>query len=385
MSETKGLLAEPLRLYQGQPMHENFPRMEEIYPTSVMAPSSKPYTFPSGKAVKMPESFEFEGKTRSSETFLKETDTSALLVMKDGAICLEQYWLTGGPNVHWMSFSVAKSFVSALIGIAIEEGAIGSIEEPITQYVPSLAGSAYDGVRIKDVLQMSSGARWNEDYSDPDADIHGYSAVVAGRGSFDEFIAGMQPERKPGTFCQYNSGDTQALGMLLARATGRTISDYMQEKLCEPLGMESEGYWLLDCEGMELAAGGVNLIARDFAKLGELYRNIGIWHGKQIVPAEWVEASVNPDAGHLRPGEVIVGGHVFPFGYGYQWWIPEGDCGEYAAIGVYNQFVYVNPSRGVVIVKLSANRTYGTTPHESENQEGETMAFLRAVARQTVE
>jgi CubicO group peptidase (beta-lactamase class C family) len=371
---------QPLRLYAGEPQHDVFPHTKDIYPSSEMAASRSPFSFPDAEPVELVDAYVFEGKKRSSEEFLKETDTSALLVLKDGSVCYERYLLTGGRDVHWMSFSVAKSFLSALIGIAIEESLISSIEDSISQYAPKLTGSAYDGVRIKDVLQMSSGARWNEDYSDPDADIHGYSAVMSGEGSFDEFVSGMKPERDPGTLCQYNSGDTQALGMLLVGATHQSISDYMQEKLCEPLGMESPGYWLLDCEGMELAAGGVNLIARDFAKLGELYRNNGVWNGEQIVPSIWVTDSIRADAPHLEPGKVIVGGHVFPFGYGYQWWIPEGDNGEFSAIGVYNQFVYVDPSRDVVIVKLSANRAYGTSPDEATNREAETMEFLRAIA-----
>lgn len=373
----------PKPLYSGEIQHDVFPHTKDLYPSRAMAASTSPFSFPEGNPVDLPETFVFEGATRSTQAFLEGTDTVALLLLKGGAVCFERYMLTGGRDVHWMSFSVAKSFVSALIGIAMEQGHIASIEEPITEYVPSLAQSAYDGVRIKDVLQMSSGARWNEDYSDADADIHGYTAVMSGEGSFDEFVAGMQRERAPGTLCQYNSGDTQALGMLLIRATGQSIADYMQQQLCEPLGMEAPGYWLLDCAGMELAAGGVNLVARDFAKLGELYRNHGVWEGEQIVPEDWVRDSTRPDASHLMPGKVIVGGHVFPFGYGYQWWVPEGDRGEYSAIGVYNQFVYVDPSRDVVVVKLSANRAYGTSPDESTNREAENLEFIRAMACQT--
>ncbi len=373
----------PKPLYTGLVQHDVFPHTKDLYPSRVMPASTSPFSFPLGEPIELPETFAFEGESRSSQAFLEGTDTVALLVLQGGEIRYEHYMLTGGPDVHWMSFSVAKSFLSALIGIAIEQGYIAGIEQPITRYVPSLSQSAYDGVRIKDVLQMSSGARWNEDYSDPDADIHGYTRVMSGEGSFDEFVAGMQRACEPGTLCQYNSGDTQALGMLLTRATDQSIADYMQQQLCEPLGMEAPGYWLLDCEGMELAAGGVNLIARDFAKLGELYRNHGVWEGKQIVPADWVRDSTTPDALHLKPGKVIVGGHLFPFGYGYQWWIPEGDRGEYSAIGVYNQFVYVDPSRDVVIVKLSANRAYGTSPDESTNREAENLAFIRALAGQT--
>lgn len=382
MSNSKSQSKTPLSLYTGAPQHENFARMRDFFPTGEMKASGAPFQFPEGATIELPQSYEFNGEIRLTEDFIKATDTSALLVLQDGSVRLEQYFLNGGRDVQWMSFSVGKSFVSALIGIAIEDGFIHSIEDPITRYVPALVGSAYDGVRIKDVLQMSSGARWNEDYSDPNAEIHRYGAVLAGEAPFDTFMASLQSEREPGTLCLYNSGDTQALGMLLVKATGRSITDYMQEKLCEPLGMESPGYWVLDCDGMEMAAGGVNLVARDFAKIGELFRNGGVWNGKQIVPQEWVTASVAPDAPYLHPGNVIVGDHAFSMGYGYQWWIPDGDRGEFSAIGVYNQFVYVDPSRGVVIVKLSANRAYGTASDEATNREDETIEFLRAIATQ---
>jgi CubicO group peptidase (beta-lactamase class C family) len=129
-----------------------------------------------------------------------------------------------------------------------------------------------------------------------------------------------------------------------------------------------------------MAFGGVNLTARDFAKLGELYRNGGVWQGMQVVPKNWITASVTPDAPHLMAGKTEISDHSLPLGYGYQWWIPDGDRGEFSAIGVYNQLVYVDPSRGIVIVKLSANRTYGMSPYESTNREAETIEFLRAIA-----
>jgi len=178
-------MSEPVKpqpLFSGQPQHEVFARMRDLYTTSEMAASTSPYEFPDGKTESLPQTYRFEGTERSTEQFLVDTDTAALLVLRDGAICYERYLLTGAREVNWMSFSVAKSFLSALIGIAVEEGRIGSIEDAITAYVPMLAGSAYDGVSIKNVLQMASGARWNEDYSDPESDIHGYNAVLAGEG-----------------------------------------------------------------------------------------------------------------------------------------------------------------------------------------------------------
>jgi CubicO group peptidase (beta-lactamase class C family) len=145
--------------------------------------------------------------------------------------------------------------------------------------------------------------------------------------------------------------------------------------------MVDAGYWMVDGTGLEMAYAGLNLSARDYAKLGELYRNHGQWEGRQIVPRAWVEASVRADAPHLANGRPILSDHTLPLGYGYQWWLPDGSDGEFSGIGVYNQFVYVDPSRQVTIVKLSANRAYGTTMTEETNREVENIAFLRAVAR----
>ncbi|MFF2088849.1 serine hydrolase domain-containing protein [Nocardia sp. NPDC058176] len=368
-----------LGLFTGAPQHDNFCRLWNLLPVGALTPSSTPHQWRTGDPIELPDTYEFAGERKSFEEFFVETDTAALLVLEDGVIRHERYALTGGPEVPWISMSVAKSFISTLVGIAVAEGHITGIDQPISDYVPVDPGSAYDGVSIKNVLQMSSGARWNEDYSDPTSDIFRLNAAMAGVGTLDDFVAGVVRESEPGTVCRYNSGDTQALGSLLVHATGRSITDYMQEKLYEPLGMTAPGYWLLDAVGMEVAFAGLNMTARDFAKLGELYRNGGRWQGTQIVPEAWVRASVVPDATHLRPGLPIVGTHRFDFGYGYQWWIPAGDRGAFSAIGVYNQFVHVDPATKAVIVKLSANRTYGTADDESANREHETGAFLQAI------
>lgn len=367
-------------LFSGAEQYENFNRMADMFPVGTMPAAATPFQFGEGEGIEMPSTFTYKGKEVSTETFLSETDTSALLVIQNGEVRLERYMLTGGRDVNWMSMSVAKSFVSAAIGIAVEEGHIKSIEEPITKYAPSLAGSAYDGVRIKDILQMSSGAAWNEDYSDPDSDINKFGQILALGGSLNEFAATLKREREPGTYNHYNSTDTQVLGLLLTRATGRTVTDYMTEKLWTPLGMESDAYWLIDSENMEMVFGGLNATARDYAKLGELYRLGGKWNGTQIVPADWVSASVTPDAPHLTPEAKA--DDPFPVGYGYQWWVPASTEGEYSAIGVYNQFIYVNPTRNLVIVKLSANSDYATSLDESAYREMETFEMFRAIADQ---
>lgn len=169
---------------------------------------------------------------------------------------------------------------------------------------------------------------------------------------------------------------------LVKGATGRSVTDYMQEKLYEPLGMQDPGYWLLDSKGVEHAYGGLNLTARDYAKIGEMFRNEGKWDGKQIVSSQWVKEATTVDGPLRAPGKPIVGGHALDLGYGYQWWIPAGDEGEYSGIGVYNQLVYVNPKRRVTIVKLSANRRYGLSEEEKDNKDEENISFLRSIARQ---
>jgi CubicO group peptidase (beta-lactamase class C family) len=364
-------------LFTGIPQHDHFCRLKSLFPTARMSASPRPRPFPRGPSIALPATYRIDGATKGVEDFLAETDTAALLVIKDGAIGFERYTLTGGPATHWMSMSVAKSFVSALVGIAVGDGFIRGVEAPITDYVPELKGSAYDGVSIKDVLQMSSGARWNEDYSDPDSDLVRSGAVLANGGSFNSVAIGMKRQREPGSFNLYNSFDTQALGMLLVKATGRSIADYMQEKLWHPLGMEEDGHWIVDDEQMEMAYGGLQATAHDFAKIGELFRLNGLWHGRQIVPADWVKASLTADAPHLVPGERDNSDSAL--GYGYQWWLLDGGQGEFSAIGVYNQFVYVNPARGLVIAKLSANRRYGLTNDETSYREHETFEMFRAI------
>lgn len=362
-------------LFTGVEQYESFNRLAEIYPHHVIKASTKPFVFPRGDAVALPATYPHAGGPRDTRTLLEETDTAALFVVSDGQVVYENYWLTGGPDVPWMSMSVAKSFVSALVGIALEEGLIRSVDDPITDYVPALAGSAYDGVRIKDILQMSSGARWNEDYSDPESDIMRFIYTFGSGDSLDAFAATLVREREPGTYNYYNSTDTHTLGMLLVAVTGQSLSAYAEQKLWEPLGMERDGYWITDNLGMEMAAGGLQVVARDYAKLGQLYLDGGSWRGVQVIPAAWVRDSVTPDGPHVQPGL----DPAYPLGYGYQWWVPEGDEGEFAAVGVYNQFIYVNPARRLVIVKLSANSGYGLTNDDSSWREMETFEFFRAV------
>ena len=364
-------------LFSGSDQYQKFNRVYELFPTSNLVTSKNPSSFESESLIDLPNSFVYESRSVDVNEYLDRTDVSALLLLKDGKMRYENYWLTGGREVKWISMSVGKSFVSALIGIALDQGHIESIHDPVTIYMPQLKGSAYDGVSIKDILQMSSGASWNEDYGDPNSDINRSVRIFALSGSLDEFAASLTNENEPGTFNRYNSTDTQVLGMLLRETTGTSVTDFMQEMLWDPIGAEDDAYWLLDSENMEVAYGGLNATARDYAKLGELYRLRGRMHKKQIIPEKWVDESVRPDAPHLMPGENSMSD--YPLGYGYQWWIPD-ESGDYMAIGVYNQFIYVSPKNNSVVVQLAANKIYGVDAFETTVSEFESIAFLRTLA-----
>lgn len=355
---------------------ENFRHMDRMFPTSIVRRGGAPHVFESMHSV-LPASYEFRGQVKQVDAFLESTWTTGLLVLVNGHLAFERYYRGNDEATRSISWSVAKSFISALVGIAVEEGHIDDIMQPVTDYVPALRGSGYDGVPIKHILQMSSGVKFDEDYGDFDSDINRMGRAIAFNTPLDEFVATLQPERAPGTYHHYVSMDTQVLAMLLREATGESLTRYLESRLWQPMGMESDAYWLVDGAGMELAFGGLNAVLRDYARFGQLYLQKGEWHGRQLVPAHWVQASVTPDAPHLQPGEDNPASD-WVMGYGYQWWIPDPPQGDFLAIGVYNQFVYVDPARGVVIAKSSAYPDYNL---DGFDKELESAAMFRAIAR----
>jgi CubicO group peptidase (beta-lactamase class C family) len=365
-------------LFRGGPQVENFREMSSIYPVRVIRRAPSPSPLPEGPGVELPDVFEFQGRRLDTAEFLAEMETTGLLVVRDGRVVWETYSRGNDAGTQAIGWSVSKSFVSALIGIAVDEGAIASVEDPVTRYAPELAGGGYDGVRLKDVLQMSSGVRWNEDYSDPSSDVAAYGRVMAGGGSLDAFAANCVRAREPGSFNQYNSTDTHVLGLVLRRATGRALAEYLREKLWQPLGMEADGFWMVDATGAEMAGVGLSAVLRDYARLGCCYLNGGAWNGAQVVPAAWVRASVTPDAPHIVPGPRPTAG--LPLGYGYQWWVPDGS-GAYCAMGVYHQYVWVDPPTRTVIAKTSAFRRYGSTPELASYRVGDHLALFATIAR----
>ena len=360
-----------VHLFDADRIVENFRSADQLGATRIMTASSEQRPYPSGAAIELPDGFIFDKQMRSTEQFLADSWTTGLLVIQDDRIVYERYSLGHSESTRTISWSMAKSFISAMIGIALDEGSIASIEQPVDFYVPELQGSGYETVRIKDVLQMSSGIAFNEDYGDFNSDINRWGRGFALGSPQDKFAASLTRGREPGTLNHYVSIDTHVLSMVLSRATGKSITGYMQEKLYQPLGMEYDGYWLVDGAGKEMALGGLNLTMRDFAKLGSLYLNHGELDGKQIVPANWIAASTVADAPHLQPAEG-------DFGYGYQWWLPLSDDGEYMAMGVYGQYIYINPSKSMVVVKLSANPRYNDISYVPSSDFSH-LAFFRSI------
>lgn len=367
-------LLKTINLFKPGVIVKNFRNLHHIFPSTTVKRADQPYHFDRDHK-KLPAQFEYKGAIFNTRQFIKDTGTTGFLVIQDDRIRWEEYRLGYTDSTTAISWSMAKSVISGLFGIALAEGHINSIGDRVTDYVPELIGSGYEGVRIKDVLQMSSGVAFNEDYGDFHSDISRFGRTLALGGSLDKFTASLKREKEPGTYHHYVSIDTQVLGMILVRVTGFSLTDYLQKKIWQKMGSESDAYWITDNDGMELALGGLNSTLRDFARLGRLYLHNGNWNGEQLIPEQWVHDSVTPDAPHLMPGANSLSDNVM--GYGYQWWIPEEPQGDYLAIGIYNQFIYVNPDKRLVIAKTSANHRYTEDDYISENQ---SVALFQAIA-----
>jgi len=355
---------------------ENFRDMGRVFPFRTVARGETVWAF--GHAPQpLPETYGFDGQDRDLAAFLDRTETTGLLVVHRGAITHEEYRLGSDEASPFTSWSVAKSVLSALIGLAVEEGHIASIRDPIGQYVPALAGSSYGPVPIEDALTMSSGVSFDEDYDNPLSDINMLFIRAMAMGQpVEQTLAGLARTRDPGIFNDYISSDSMVLGLVLEAATGMSIADYLSSRLWGPMGAEADASWSTDRTGREFALCCLNATLRDFARFGRLYLDDGAREDRQIVPTDWVAASVNPTAPHLQPGENPASS--WTFGYGYQWWIPEDPQGDFVAIGVWGQYIYVDPSREVIIVKTSADPLFDDNDHES-------IATFRAIARTVAE
>ncbi|MEP3348043.1 MAG: serine hydrolase [Litoreibacter sp.] len=346
-------------LFSAEKIVDNFSNMNKAFlSTEIPLPDAAPSPLPKGPDATLPP---------QTQDWIDARDITALVALKNGTIVHESYHMGTGPDDRRISWSVAKSYLSALMGILLKEGDIASIDEPVTKYAPSLTGTAYDGATIRNVLNMSSGVTFNEDYLDQSSDINRMGRVLALGGTMDGFAESLSDTFAPaGETWKYVSIDTHVLSMVIRGATGRPISDLMGEKIIGPMGLETTPYYLTDGVGVAFVLGGLNMITRDYARMGQMFLQRGQLNGQQIVPADWVDASTKATA-PTAPNAI---------GYGFQWWIPKGaDEGEFMARGVYGQYIYINRTLGVVIATNAADRNFRNAGVGDEN-----VAMFRAIA-----
>jgi CubicO group peptidase (beta-lactamase class C family) len=343
---------------------------DEIYPVRVVPRAGPVSELPRAAEPVRIESFESDGKTIALEDYLARARTTGLLVLKDGEIVYERYLLGADERSRFTSMSVAKSIVSTLVGFALADGLIDSVDRPIADYLPELAGTGYDGVPIKAVLQMSSGVDFTEEYGSGGSEtdfMRLWNDVVAyQKVRLDDAVAGARPGVAPYAVFNYKGIDTAALGWLVARVTGKTLSAYLAEKLWGPLGMEAEATWGVEDrrpDATEVAFCCFNATLRDYARFGLFMAQRGGWQGRQLLPASWIEEATRPDRPQVAPGRLYEG---YPLGYQYQWWTFPGPDGAYTAQGVNGQFLYVNPAKGLVIAMTSVWREFWSDPLELE-------------------
>ena len=308
----------------------------------------------------LPDVVSIAGKELSLTELLEQLDTTALIIVKDEKIVFEEYYLGTNANDLRISWSVAKSFMSGLYGPVLEAGLVKSLDDPVEQYVPSLIGTAYESASIRNVLNMASGITFNEDYMDFNSDINQMGRVLGLGKSMDNYTRGLtQRDVQAGERMQYVSIDTHVAAMVLRASTGKSLHQLFNETYSANLGFEVAPYYLTDGEDVAFALGGLNLTTRDYAKFGQLFLHCGKFKGKQVIPCDWVKASTK----HTAPSMSDRGA-----GYGYQWWVPmpqEGpNSGDFFAVGIYGQYIYVNPARNLVIAKNAADREF-SQPMES--------------------
>ena len=303
------------------------------------------------------------------KVWVAQRNVTSLVILKDGQLVYEDYYLGTGAGDHRISWSVAKSFLSVLVGQLLDDGTISSIDDPVVKYAPVLKGSAYDAATLRNVLQMSSGVTFDEDYLDKNSDINRMGRELALGGTLDGFAAGLtEVFTTPGNVMQYVSIDTHVIGMVVRGASGRSVPELLSERIIQPLGLEKEPYYLTDGDGTAFVLGGLNLTTRDYVRFGLMVAQDGFYGGQQVVPKDWLRISTSATA-NTKSGERR---------YGYHWWIPAvaPTEGEFFAHGIYGQYIYINRPLGVVIVSNAADRGFRGAGVSDANIE-----IMRLIAR----
>ena len=354
--ETRGLLAAlptdrdvlSWKQSQREAAFRAMDRMPVLAKASSVTASPTPLPLPAGQPLEIP----------GIDEYLRQQNTAGLVILQDGRVRFERYGLGFDAAGRWTSFSVAKSFTSTLVGAAIQDGHIKSLEDKVSAYLPGLRGSAYDDVTVRQLLTMSSGVRWNEDYEDPEADVAQFNNATpeAGMDATVSYLRKLPRAHPPGELWNYNTGETNLIGVLVSAATGKPLAQYLQEKIWHPAGMESQATWLLGRTGNEIAGCCLQASTRDFARFGLFVLANGAAGGQQVVPPDWFAQATRKQKDIGDPGR----------GYGFQWWTY--DDGSVAAQGIFGQGIYIDPQRRLVIASNS-NWTRASLGPESKARE----------------
>lgn len=354
-------------LFDAERIVGNFSTMDRLFPTVPVPRGDGPVMpLPAGPPLVLP---------AAAEDWIEARRVTALVVLADGALVHETYRLGTAAEDLRISWSISKSVLSAMLGILIDEGAIGGLDDPVVRHAPALAGGAYDGATVGDVLGMASGVAFDEDVTDPRSDLSRMGRVLALGGSMDAFATGLtETAGPPGETWRYVSIDTHVIGMVIRGATGRSIPDLISERVVAPLGLEASPRYVTDGEGTAFVLGGLMLRTRDAARFGQMILDGGRAGGRQVVPAAWVRASTRP-----RPPEPA---HLSSR-YGLHWRVPaDAGEGETMAEGVYGQYLYIDPATRVVIAVNAADRDFqGSTDATVEILRGIAAAARRGSAR----
>ncbi len=304
-------------------------RLTLIAKHNTIKASNTPFLIPKGDALNIP----------NIDKYMQDQRSSAIIVIQDGKVRFEKYALGFDEKGRWTSFSVAKSFTSTLVGAAIKDGYIKSLDDNIVNYIPDLKGSAYDGVSVKQVLTMTSGVKWNEDYEDKNSDVNRFNFTKPDTGvdSTVSYLRKLPRAHEPGKVWNYNTGETNLIGVLVSSATKKSLSQYLQEKIWQPFGMEADSTWLLGSSGHEIAGCCIQAATKDFARFGLFVLANGKVGDKQIVPDDWFKQAI------VKQVDIGREGH----GYGFQWWTY--DDGSVAAKGIFGQGIFIDPKRNLVI------------------------------------
>lgn len=373
--ETRGLLkALPTNAdvlsWEPDQRHAAFRAMDRLpllAKAAVVTPSPTPMPLPVGEPLVIP----------GLDQYLQTQGTAGLVIIQDGKVRLERYGQEFDSRGRWTSFSVAKSFTSTLVGAALQDGSIRSLEDKVSEYIPDLRGSAYDDVTIRQLLTMSSGVRWNEDYEDPQADVAKFNHAKPDSGvdATVSYMRKLPRAHPPGEVWHYNTGETNLIGVLVSSATGKPLAQYLQEKIWHPAGMEAQATWLQGKTGHEIAGCCLQAATRDFARFGLFVLANGRANGVQVVPADWFDQATRKQKEIGEPGR----------GYGFQWWTY--DDGAVAAQGIFGQGIFIDPSRRLVIASNSnwSRATLGPEPKAREAFYAQVRALVDVEAESVAE